>query len=47
MSLVIEALRDAAICTGLLLALPVGYCVLAVARAVWKEVRGGCRGNDC
>lgn len=47
MSLVIEALRDAAICTGLLLALPVGYCILAVARSVWKEVREGCRGKSC
>ena len=42
-----EALRDAAICTGLLLALPAGYCVVFIAKSAWKEVRTKCRGKNC
>lgn len=47
MSVAQEALRDAAICTAMLLALPVGYCVWFAVKAVWKEVLAKCRGKDC
>ena len=45
MSIAKEALREAAIWTGLLLALPGFYCAAVIVKAAWKEVRGRCRGK--
>ena len=47
MSVAQEAFRDAAISAGLLLALPVGCCVLFAIKAAWKEVLAKCRGRRC
>lgn len=47
MSLFLETLRDAAIWSALLLALPAGYCVAVLAKAGWKEVSGRWHGNGC
>lgn len=47
MSLALETLRDASICTALLLALPIGYCIVAVCKAAWKEgIKRWC-GRSC
>lgn len=47
MGIACEALRDAAICIGLLLAMPAAYCAVVAVKAGWKEVMARWLGKNC
>ena len=47
MNLAYEAMRDAVICTGLLLAMPAAYCAVVAVKAGWKEVMARWLGKNC
>ncbi|MBQ3988881.1 MAG: hypothetical protein II629_09000 [Ruminococcus sp.] len=47
MSVFREAVKDAAIWSALLLAMPASYCVAVAVKAVWKEVMNRWLGKNC